>query len=213
MRSLKAAVKADFIKSHKAEIAAPNSKDSPLKDARVYESKNVSKPSTPTMEEISAEDRRELESYVQAEGQKVKTSVKRERPRSRTFTFSKGDSSPLKKAKNDSTSNDKKSSSIPKSPSATTLGKNGAISTAGSTPKGALPEEYVSYLRKVKRPDQVEVGKLHKLRLLLRNETVSWVDNFIRLGGMAEIVDLLHRIMQIEWRYVIPCPETELNSF
>jgi len=201
MRSLKAAVKADFIKSHKAEIAAPSSKESLQKDTCIYEPKHSSKPSTPTAEEMSAEDRRELESYVQAEGQKTETSGKRERPRSRTFTFSKGDS-PLKKAKNDSTSNEKKSSSIPKSPSSTALGKRTTTSTLGNAPKSALPEEFVSYLRKMKRPDQVEVGKLHKLRLLLRNETVSWVDNFIRLGGMTEIVDLLHRIMQTEWRYV-----------
>jgi len=211
MRSLKAAVKADFIKSHKAEIAAPRSKGSLQKDTCIYEQKHSSKPSTPTAEEMSAEDRRELESYVQAEGQKMETSGKRERPRSRTFTFSKGDS-PLKKAKNDSSSNDKKSSSIPKSPSATALGKRTITSTLSNAPKSVLPEEYVSYLRRMKRPDQVEVGKLHKLRLLLRNETVSWVDNFIQLGGMTEIVDLLHRIMQTEWRYVRPGLQSYENT-
>jgi len=41
---------------------------------------------------------------------------------------------------------------------------------------------------------------LHKLRLLLRNETVEWVDNFIKDGGMTELVGLLHRIMEMEWR-------------
>jgi hypothetical protein len=62
------------------------------------------------------------------------------------------------------------------------------------------PRDFVSYLQKVQKPELVEVGKLHKLRLLLRNETVSWTDEFIRQGGMKEIVDLLHRIMDIEWR-------------
>jgi hypothetical protein len=44
------------------------------------------------------------------------------------------------------------------------------------------------------------VGKLHKLRLLLRNETVSWVNGFIAEGGMDEIVQLIYRIMKMEWR-------------
>lgn len=62
------------------------------------------------------------------------------------------------------------------------------------------PGDFVSYLQRVREPEQVEVGKLHKLRLLLRNETVAWTDEFVRLGGMKEIVDLLHRIMAVEWR-------------
>ena len=62
------------------------------------------------------------------------------------------------------------------------------------------PGEFVSYLRKVRQPELVEVGRLHKLRLLLRNETVAWTDDFVRQGGMEEIVDLLYRIMAVEWR-------------
>ena len=62
------------------------------------------------------------------------------------------------------------------------------------------PADFVSYLRKVQKPELVEVGKLHKLRLLLRNETVAWTEEFIKQGGMEEIVGLLHRIMSVEWR-------------
>ena len=62
------------------------------------------------------------------------------------------------------------------------------------------PAEYVAYLRKVQKPDLVEVGKLHKLRLLLRNETVAWTEDFIQQGGMMEIVGLLKRTMAVEWR-------------
>jgi hypothetical protein len=65
-----------------------------------------------------------------------------------------------------------------------------------------LPGDFVAYLQKVQQPESVEVGKLHKLRLLLRNETVAWTEEFIRQGGMKEIVELLHRIMAVEWRYV-----------
>lgn len=66
--------------------------------------------------------------------------------------------------------------------------------------KGQTPDDFVSYLRKVRKPEAVEVGRLHKLRLLLRNETVAWTDEFIGQGGMEEIVGLLHRIMEVEWR-------------
>jgi acyl-coenzyme A thioesterase PaaI-like protein len=68
--------------------------------------------------------------------------------------------------------------------------------------KGQLTDDFVSYMRKVRKPELVEVGKLHKLRLLLRNETVAWTDGFIRQGGMEEIVGLLHRTMEVEWRFV-----------
>jgi hypothetical protein len=60
----------------------------------------------------------------------------------------------------------------------------------------------VTYLRKNQKPELVEVGRLHKLRLLLRNETVAWTDEFVGHGGMEEIVGLLHRTMEVEWRYV-----------
>ena len=59
------------------------------------------------------------------------------------------------------------------------------------------------YLRRVRKPEAVEVGRLHKLRLLLRNETVAWTDDFIGQGGLEEIVGLLHRVMEVEWRQVM----------
>jgi len=196
MRSLKTAVKADFIKSHKAETATPNPKQT-IPDSRKA---TTDKPCIHT-EEISADDKKELESYVQAEGQKAKGSTKRARPRSRTFTFSKSESS--KKVKSNNVGEDKAAwgdVNVPKSPSTTSLGKSTVASAFGKGPNPSLPEEYVSYLRKVQKPESVEVGRLHKLRLLLRNETIAWVDSFISLGGMVEIVELLHRIMKIEWR-------------
>lgn len=66
----------------------------------------------------------------------------------------------------------------------------------------ADPSDFVHYLREVQKPEIVEVGRLHKLRLLLRNETVCWVDTFISEGGMDEVVQLLYRIMKVEWRCV-----------
>jgi len=65
------------------------------------------------------------------------------------------------------------------------------------------PTDFIHYLREVQKPEIVEVGKLHKLRLLLRNETVAWVDAFILNGGMDEVIELLYRIIKVEWRFVL----------
>ncbi|KAK4166410.1 GTPase-binding protein rid1 [Cladorrhinum sp. PSN259] len=86
-------------------------------------------------------------------------------------------------------------------PGASFAGNGGYTSNLINKVKGQqMPGDFVAYLRKVQQPQAVEVGKLHKLRLLLRNETVAWIEEFIRQSGMKEIVELLHRIMALEWR-------------
>lgn len=74
------------------------------------------------------------------------------------------------------------------------------MSPAIQTDVSADPEDFVHYLREVQKPELVEVGKLHKLRILLRNEKVAWVDSFISSGGMDEVVELIYRIIKVEWR-------------
>ncbi|KAK3292705.1 armadillo-type protein [Chaetomium fimeti] len=86
--------------------------------------------------------------------------------------------------------------SEPPSPFASSYGSSFLAKVKGQQ----LPGDFVAYLQKVHQPELVEVGKLHKLRLLLRNETVAWTEDFIRQGGMKEIVELLHRILAVEWR-------------
>ncbi|KAI0441858.1 armadillo-type protein [Xylaria telfairii] len=131
------------------------------------------------------------------------------RSRGRSFTLSrsngkKSDSrSPTKKSKGEGTlgrhfrtrSTDSLASERPSSAGSSS---GGGILSKMKSQQG--PMDYVNYLRKVQQPELVEVGKLHKLRLLLRNETVAWTEEFIRQGGMQEIVSLLHRIMEVEWR-------------
>ena len=145
------------------------------------------------------------------------TCDKVKKSRTRSFTLSRGGgkksapSSPTKKSKAEGSIGrhfrTKSTDSV-----ATTGERPTSSSGSGSTSSGGGilskiklqqgPVDYVNYLRKVQKPEVVEVGKLHKLRLLLRNETVAWTEEFIRQGGMEEIVGLLHRIMEVEWRYV-----------
>ncbi len=129
----------------------------------------------------------------------------RSRGRSFTFSRSKRDQSSSKKPKTEGTIGRHF-----RSKSTESVGRDRA-EPSGSTGSSVLskikfqqgPSDYVAYLRKVQKPEVVEVGKLHKLRLLLRNETVAWTEEFIRQGGMEEIVGLLNRIMEVEWRYVV----------
>lgn len=127
--------------------------------------------------------------------------------RGRTFTLSRNSwklgTSPSKGKKKDAsirghTRNKSADSTISERPSSS----GGSYAGNGFIAKitGQQPSDFVNYLRKVQKPESVEVGKLHKLRLLLRNERVAWTEDFVKQGGMQEIVGLLHRIMAVEWR-------------
>ena len=142
----------------------------------------------------------------QAEPIEDATTGKKSRPRSLTFTsFRKGDSSPTKKQKPDGSASKGRPKSVDMSGAGPVLksaiSKEGLRSASNNSNQLPVPEDFISYLRKVQKPQSVEVGKLHKLRQLLRNEAVSWVDSFITQGGMLEVIGLLYRIIKVEWRY------------
>jgi hypothetical protein len=132
---------------------------------------------------------------------------KPKRVRGKSFTLSRGSKepgSPTKKTKGESTigrhfrSKSTDSVTIERSPTVESPSTGTSLMSKIKLQHG--PGDFVSYLRKVQKPESVEVGKLHKLRLLLRNETVTWTEDFIRQGGMKEIVGLLNRIIDVEWR-------------
>lgn len=190
MRSLTLRVKADFIKQD--QEASKTAGGSPTEVATTDFAKSTA--STRAMSPSSKETRKDEEDPK---------STKRSRARSRTFTFTKsdkgGDGSPSKKQRSSS-----------KVRSASTHDATNAAPSTPTTPRGSIdkrrsgvppiPADFISYLRNNQDPANVEVGRLHKLRILLRNETVAWVDSFVSLGGMTEVVGLLHRIMIMEWR-------------
>jgi len=149
-----------------------------------------------------------VDSGSAGDGSKRATSAelgKKSRPRSRTFTFSKGDQSPSKKQKSERPASHQrtKSGGLTSSESSKSLTPEGIAQGSAffsRANKPAVPGDFISYLKKVQQPEKVEVGKIHKLRQLLRNETVGWVDTFIAEGGMTELVELLYRIIKVEWR-------------
>ncbi|KHJ30329.1 putative gtpase binding protein rid1 [Erysiphe necator] len=181
MRCLAMSMKKDFIKQDWAEIAA-------MENRKRIENNNNLDPN-PTLF-----------------GTNDTTGSKTKRPRSRTFTLSKnvGINISNKNPKSEVTviKNLRKKSSESLNGGVKIFSGAGAITAQNliAKAKGQTPDDFVSYMIRVPKPEKVEVGRLHKLRLLLRNETVAWTDNFIRQGGMEQIVGLLHRTMAIEWR-------------
>ncbi|KXS98750.1 hypothetical protein AC578_9050 [Pseudocercospora eumusae] len=192
MRSLTMRVKADFIKQ---DQGSTKSNSPPASLSSLEKSKSTNNFTETTKVETKKGDDEDGKS------------TKRSRTRSRAFTFTRGrkeergDESPSKKQKSQSRSRpnsivipDDRPMSNDRTPT-TPTGSWGRKNTAP-----ALPVDYITYLRKNQDPTKVEVGRLHKLRILLRNETVAWVDAFISQDGMLEIVGLLNRTMALEWR-------------
>ena len=205
MRSLDTNIKADFIKQDKTGLGSASSAEGLMSrsvNAQVNNRSNTGQNSKTNNATLTG-DKYSLE-IVDPVG-----TPKKSRPRSRTFTFSKGDSSPSKKQKAE-----RPKSHIPaksaeivateSSNSLTSAEAGQAIAFLNKPPKPAIPDDFISYLRKTQKPEFVEVGRLHKLRQLLRNETVAWVDVFISKGGMTEVVSLLYRIIAVEWRLARP---------
>lgn len=127
--------------------------------------------------------------------------------RGRSFTFSRNSwkigGSPTKNKKKEATvKGHTRNKSVDSINNERPTSSGGSYSSNAFIAKvtGQQPSDFVNYLRKVQKPEAVEVGKLHKLRLLLRNERVAWTEDFIKQGGMKEMVGLLHRIMAVEWR-------------
>ncbi|RMY44226.1 hypothetical protein D0865_10696 [Hortaea werneckii] len=195
MRSLTLQVKADFIKQDQGLKTAGNSPTGSISNTNAADAPEDAA-ERPALERKSTED--------------DSKTTKRSRTRSRNFTFGmsdkRNDASPSKK--NRSRSRGRPNSTLfsgdeidAVTPAATTTTTSKPFASLGrKSGKPAAPADYISYLEKHRDLAKLDDERLHKLRLLLRNETVAWVDNFVSLGGMEQIVDLLQRIMAVEWR-------------
>ncbi|KAL2814705.1 armadillo-type protein [Aspergillus cavernicola] len=188
MRSLDTNIKADFIQKDKNETTTPHSAS-----ATTYATESTGRRGrgNETKDDHDSYDRK----------------GSRSRSRSRGFSFSRGNSSsPSKKQRPESGSSHRRPKSADFSapnglskiltPSASTT----SLAATACRDTATDPSDFVHYLKEIQKPEMMEVGKIHKLRILLRNETISWVDSFIAEGGMDEIVQLIYRIMKVEWR-------------
>ena len=200
MRALDTNIKADFLKQDKSASGSARKPDEPSRPNS--RGMTISRPASWRRSKIDegAVSGNQGEPDLPA----VDESPRKSRSRSRTFTLGKGRSS-SKKPKAERSPSRPRPKSNESMPSdsvdpATSSVTAQALLFITKPAKPVRPEDYIHYLRKVQLPASVEVGKMHKLRQMLRNETVSWVDLFITKGGMSEIVGLLYRIIKVEWR-------------
>ncbi|KAK4554729.1 hypothetical protein LTR86_008231 [Recurvomyces mirabilis] len=190
MRSLTMRVKADFIKQNQGSTTLTSSPGEtvPASNSDALAALTSTKRAGDAQEPATTKD----------------TKRSRSRPRSRAFTFSKGDKRGDASPTKDKTGTKSRPTSIHIPKDGLVTSPNTPTSPFGSLGRRAaaqaIPGDYIKYLQTHPDPIKTEVGRLHKLRILLRNETVAWVDSFLALGGMTEIVGLLQRIMAIEWR-------------
>ncbi|KAL5048896.1 hypothetical protein BDW71DRAFT_11046 [Aspergillus fruticulosus] len=185
MRSLDTNIKADFIQKDKLESTTPHSA------ASTYAAESTGRRGR-------GKDKKEEHDSYDSKGS-------RSRSRSRGFAFSRGNSSSPTKKRPESGSSHRRPKSIDLSAPGLSkiLTPNASTTSLAATAQrdtATDPSDFVHYLKEIQKPEIIEVGKIHKLRILLRNETVSWVDSFIAEGGMDEIVQLVYRIMKVEWR-------------
>lgn len=196
MRSLKPDVKAGLMKSERigsgsSTASVPVEMSEVRSSARSPQKKESERPKS------QGED-----------GKEGKRSRSRSRPRSRILTFSKREEdSPTKPDRPGSSSRSRskprnKSADLSnyRPTSARAMASTVSLTSLNPADSATTPGDFIHYLREVQKPELVEVGKLHKLRILLRNESISWTDHFVTKGGMDELLQLYYRIAKIEWR-------------
>lgn len=197
MRGLDAKIKRDFIKNDDKVNA---SADRPSSDDGTRASEDASKARSKRGRDERARSGdygRDKGAQSAAEDEPASPSKRKPRSRSRTFTFSKGDRS--KKSRSLSRPRSLMSLKNLSSSSVNSIGMDGS-SESKEGPRRVEPNEYVQTIKSAGAPEKLEVGRIQKLRRLLRHESVSWVDGFIAEGGMDALVGLLRQIMEVEWR-------------
>ncbi|KAG5646973.1 hypothetical protein DXG03_001696 [Asterophora parasitica] len=80
----------------------------------------------------------------------------------------------------------------------TSGGKQGKDKFATAT-RNLTPTKFFSILSGTSST-QLDVEDIKKLRLLLRNETASWSQEFLALGGYSALLTRLNEILEVEWR-------------
>ena len=197
MRSLDTNIKADFISKDKTGPGSASSTEGLAMQSR----RPIPGKRSKTDDGVCDDNANGPDSCCSADA------TRKSRPRSRTFTFNKGEGSPTKKQKSDRSvsrhrakSGQLQASESAKSSSSTEASRKGSFGLFGKANVFVTPADCIAYLRKVQQPQELEVGRIQKLKQLLRNETVDWVNTFIKDGGMMETVGLLYRIIAVEWR-------------
>ncbi|KAJ7067210.1 armadillo-type protein [Mycena amicta] len=65
--------------------------------------------------------------------------------------------------------------------------------------KNLAPRRFFSILSGMSST-QLDIESVKKLRLMLRNESASWTEEFLALGGYSALLTRLNEILEVEWR-------------
>ncbi|KIM84160.1 hypothetical protein PILCRDRAFT_818481 [Piloderma croceum F 1598] len=76
---------------------------------------------------------------------------------------------------------------------------SGKLTKDKALAKNISPARFCSILTSTSST-QLELETVKKLRLLLRNESASWSQEFLRTGGYASLLTRLNEILEVEWR-------------
>ncbi|EAU85331.2 hypothetical protein CC1G_07601 [Coprinopsis cinerea okayama7 len=79
----------------------------------------------------------------------------------------------------------------------TSLGK--PAKDKSGTVKNLSPMRFCSMLQG-QSSLQIDVEDIKKLRLMLRNESASWTEEFCTLGGYSALLTRLNEVLEVEWR-------------
>ncbi|KAI5789078.1 armadillo-type protein [Geopyxis carbonaria] len=216
MRGLDVRVKQEFIHKERQMEKTAKEKDS----ASIKSNSSAPTPGFFARRPRTAHDEpRPKSSKGKPENDTPGSPTKKVRPRSRTFGSSKekettpaAPSSPIKKGRADRT--------------IFTPSTTAAIPVTGPPSPTMMPsftpEEWVKWLKEAahrrnfghqmyadvknekatleKDMKDVKIIHLHKLRLVLRNEALRYVETFLKLGGMEGIWAVVERVLGVEWR-------------
>lgn len=195
MRNLDPIIKGDFIRHSTEEEVKPEEavmqKDSLWSTLRRGRSRSVAeqqKSATGTPSSPSKRDRSRGRAVAVNYGSETSPSKRprsTSRPRS-MFSLKNLSSTSVHKAGLDGTAESKEGPLSPR------IGENAELYRR--------PADFVDYLRGTSKVQSVDVEMLHKLRIRLRSESVSWVDTFVLKEGMKQLLELLRSVRVMEWR-------------
>ncbi|KAE9402881.1 hypothetical protein BT96DRAFT_1083666 [Gymnopus androsaceus JB14] len=81
----------------------------------------------------------------------------------------------------------------------TATGSKAGKEKGSGTSKTISPTKSISILVGTSSTE-LDVEQVKKLRLLLRNESASWTEEFLRSGGYPALLTRLNEILEVEWR-------------
>ncbi|KAF9532476.1 armadillo-type protein [Crepidotus variabilis] len=200
-----ASVKAAMLKSSQtmaitpvaSEFSRPSTPqpEGPKGLRRVHSSESLSNTRQPTLAQLAAEEREILRypsdlsaAPVSAHNSPYMSPQRKSSGHTRGHSFD----SPTRKIS-------KNQANLTASSSTLDLTTGQKVSKDKQVAKNLSPTKFCSVLTATSSL-HLDVEDVKKLRLLLRNESASWSEEFLKLGGYSALLTRLNEVLEVEWR-------------